>query len=79
MKLGSILHLENNKKYKVKKKIDYAEEFTLPCVKNALGLEWDDKYIRHSKTDFTKLADGKLDVKEYVRQYVWWYYGIKSI
>lgn len=52
------------------------EMFVYPFVKNALELKWEDKVIRKNNVSllFARLAGGSLDIREYVRQYVWWKY-----
>ncbi len=41
-----------------------------PCVKEALELEWDIENIRNN--DSKKLISGKMDMKEYIREYIFW-------
>lgn len=56
--------------------LGWREQFVWPCVRKALGLQWEDQYVRNNgKYPYIKLADGQLDIDEYIRQYVFWQYG----
>ena len=50
------------------------EDPVYPQVKRVLGLEWDQEWIRD--TDYSKKIDNKMDFKEYIREYLWWCYGM---
>jgi hypothetical protein len=52
---------------------DGREIFIYNCVKEALGLEFEEKYIRvHSNT---QIRDKYMDLHEYIDEYVEWCYG----
>lgn len=48
------------------------EEFVLPEVKSALGLEWNEVYIREHPTG-KKMCE-HMTFEEYVNEYIWWCY-----
>lgn len=52
--------------------MDMYEEFVYPCVANVLSLKWSQKEIRKSK--IARKIAMKMDMEEYVREYVWWCY-----
>ena len=52
--------------------MDAHEEFVYPCVSKALSLNWKQEEIRKS-TDAKKIED-IMDLKEYVKEYIWWCY-----
>ncbi len=44
-----------------------------PCVKEALGLEWDTKAIRNNNQH--RLMPGTMDMIQYIKEYIFWNYG----
>lgn len=58
---------------------EMVEMFVLPAVKKALGLTFEQKYVRtHNRLNWPnrdKLGDGRLDLEGYIREYVFWKYG----
>ena len=44
-----------------------------PCVKEALGLEWDTKTIRNN--DQHRLMPGAMDMLQYIKEYIFWNYS----
>lgn len=58
---------------------EYQEMFVMPWVKAALGLKFDEKYIRTnlktSQETGNKLTDGSMDLREYIREYIYWKFG----
>lgn len=55
--------------------MNWEESFIFPCVKEALGLKYEETYIRKSRTVDTVFSEKKMDLDEYIREYVWWFYG----
>lgn len=49
------------------------EEPVYPCIIRVLGLQWGNDNLRK---DGYKLTDGKMDFKEYYREYLYWSFGI---
>lgn len=49
--------------------MDEYEELLYPCVSKALGLNWDQKYLRQHS--LRKLCE-KMDAEEYIKEYIWW-------
>ena len=49
------------------------EEPVYPCIIRVLGLQWGNDNLRK---DGYKLTDGKVDFKEYYREYLYWSFGI---
>lgn len=43
-----------------------------PCVKKALGLEWDIRNIRNNAEH--RLTSGRMDMAKYVQEYIYWNY-----
>lgn len=41
-----------------------------PCVRKALDIKWNKEYIREGI--YGKRATDKMDLKEYIREYIWW-------
>ena len=56
--------------------MNWEESFIFPYVKQALELSWDEKYIREEGNgeDYV-ISGGKMDLDEYIREYIWWFYG----
>lgn len=77
-RLGDVLELEKNNIIDLDTDMGWREQFVYPFVKNALKLEWEDIIIRKNNYSMhrDKLGTPYLDLKEYVRQYVWWEYSI---
>lgn len=44
------------------------------CIKEVLKLEWCSESLRN-KYNFILGEDEKMDLREYVREYIWWNYG----
>lgn len=49
------------------------------CIKEALKIEWTSKYLRKKKPNVEHFVLGggnlKMDLQEYIKEYIWWYYG----
>lgn len=54
--------------------LDMHEEPVYPVVKKALGMKWDDGYIR--KGVLGKKAGSKMDFRVYIEEYLWWCFGM---
>lgn len=52
-----------------------------PCIKKALKLEWDVSSLRKKMKGIQRfvLDDKEMNLTEYIREYVWWNYGIDII
>lgn len=74
-RLGKYLGLEG-KTENVKEDLGYAECFVWPFVQNALGIHWSEEYVRRDNSSWywTKFIGASLDVREYIREYIWWKY-----
>lgn len=57
--------------------LNWLEGFVLPTVKEALGCTFVEKYIRNDKNNFLHLSNKKLDLDEYIREYIYWTYDDK--
>lgn len=71
-RLGRYLGLEG-KVGNIKEDLGAVEGFVWPFVKNALGLRWSQRHVRRNNVSlsWTKLAGESLDIREYIREYVW--------
>lgn len=54
--------------------LDGHEEPVYPCVTKTLGLMWRSEFIRESK--IAKKMVPKMDFEEYIKEYLWWCYGM---
>ena len=54
------------------KTMDNHEEIIYPCVIKALSLNWKQTELRKSR--FAKKLKAKMDIREYVKEYIWWNY-----
>ena len=72
-RLGNIMGLPDNSKGDL---IDmrWQEAFVYPFVQNALELHWSDSVVRKNNISIIcdKLSGGGLDLRIYIRQYIWW-------
>lgn len=80
---GEILKLLNISEHEIEE-IDFSFGATeMPiykCVRKALGLEYDNKYIRNwYPLERAKLTEEKMDLEEYVREYCYWCYDYLSL
>lgn len=57
----------------IEKGLNEVEVPIYPCVKNQLGLLWEEKYVRVNSTK--KLKNGNMDLEEYVKEYIYWCYN----
>lgn len=74
--LGEILQLEDAFETIIQKKYDETEEMVHPSVRKALGISWRETYIRLSEGKDNKLNSKKnMDTREYICQYIYWWYG----
>lgn len=50
------------------------------CIRNTLKLEWNNFYLRRSVGNIQPfvLQEKDMDLGEYVREYIWWHYGIDA-
>lgn len=55
--------------------LNWEESFTFPYVKKALGIRYEETYIRESGKKEIVFNRKKMDLDEYIREYVWWFYG----
>lgn len=62
-------------KQKLKYPLNWEESFTFPYVKAALGIKYEETYIRDQGTVDIILNSKKMDLEEYIREYIWWFYG----
>lgn len=75
--LGHLLELEDADDVIISKVYDETEEFVPISVKQALQLEWDDMIIRNNYIGGNKLVvDKPMDIKEYVKEYLYWWHDI---
>ena len=80
IRLGKVLGLEQMKDLAIEYDYEVDEHYTMPCIRDALGMEWEEDLVRvhtmtYRKPGYNKLCDGKMDVNEYVREYVYWKFG----
>lgn len=70
--LGKCIGLEG-KTENIKEDLGAKECFVWPFVKNALGLHWSQHHVRRNNASlhWTKLVGESLDIREYVREYIW--------
>ena len=52
--------------------MDNHEEIIYPCVAKTLSLTWKQTELRKSR--FAKKINPKMDIREYVKEYIWWNY-----
>lgn len=77
-RMGAYLKLDDAQEIKIEGRLDLVENFVLPCVKKALDLKWDEqKVIRTTNKLTNKLYGSTMDLDEYIRQYIWWFYEKK--
>ncbi len=57
--------------------ICYHEDPVYPQVKRVLGLNWEKKYIR--ETDISKKIRDRMDMEEYIREYLYWCYSMDHL
>lgn len=50
--------------------ISEEEMLIYPCVKRALGIQWDIEYIRNNPIH--RLTSGKMDMLQYIKEYIYW-------
>lgn len=78
-RVGEALGLADAREIQVDMDYEMVEMFVLPAVKKALGLTFEQKYVRtHNRLNWPnrdKLGDGRLDLEGYIREYVFWKYG----
>lgn len=55
--------------------LNWEESFTFPYVKKALGIQYEETYIRETGKKEIIFNRKKMDLEEYIREYVWWFYG----
>lgn len=55
--------------------LNWDEVFTLPCVKKALNLQYEEEFVRDKGEWVVSLYNEKMDIDEYIRQYVFWNFG----
>ncbi len=60
---------------KVEYPMNWEEAFTLPYVKKALGIRYEETYIRETGNKEIVFNRNKMDLDEYLREYIWWFYG----
>lgn len=53
-------------------KLNMFEEFVFPYIQEALGLIYEEKYVRDRYSEFDCR---EMDIDEYIREYIWWFYG----
>lgn len=70
----SALGVEDTKEISCTDRLCYHEDPIYPCVMKALGLKWEQRWIRD--TEISKKIKSRMDFKEYVREYLFWCYGI---
>lgn len=58
---------------KVEYLLNWNEMFTFSCVKKALGLTYEEKYIRKGRD---LLWGTEMDIDEYIREYAWRFYDV---
>ena len=54
------------------KSLDYHEVPIYPYIRKTLGMMWDEKNIR--KNSEAIKGTSKMDIQEYIREYIWWCY-----
>ena len=64
--------LDIQDKIKSNKVLDYHEVPIYPWISKTLGIKWKEEYIRVNSAAI-KCGD-KMDIKEYIREYIWWCY-----
>lgn len=57
-----------------KQKLDRNEMPIYPMVRKVLGLKWEAQFIRCGRAG--RKASDSMDFDEYIREYLWWCYGI---
>lgn len=55
--------------------LDVHEEPVYPVVRKVLKMDWSDGLLRKSIAG--KKAGGEMNFEEYIKEYLWWCYGIK--
>lgn len=48
------------------------------CIRKALNIEWADTYFRKKSSSASRFVLGgtlEMDLEEYIKEYIWWYYG----
>lgn len=60
---------------KVEYPLNWEESFTFPYVKKALGIQYEETYIRETGKKEIIFHRKKMDLDEYLREYVWWFFG----
>lgn len=71
-----ILGINGNEISEVEAHLAYQEMPTYQCVKEALGLNYETKHIRHRGAwEQSKLTPKDMDLTEYCREYCYWCYG----
>ena len=75
-KLGQKMELDDWNTVLLDSDLGWREQIVWPCVKKALGLQWEDSTVRNNgKHFFMRLSDGQLSIDEYIRQYIYWQHG----
>ena len=78
-RIGKVLHLRDIEDIGLDFDYEYYETFVMGWVKDALGLKFSDEFVRSNnrlgRPNRNKLGDGPIDLREYVREYVYWKFG----
>ena len=78
-RIADVLMLKNTENIFIEEDYEMVESFVMPWVKKVLGLRFKEEYVRtNSRINWegnARLKDGKMDLREYIREYVYWKYG----
>lgn len=44
-------------------------------IRKILGIQWQTSYLRNKGKPYFVLSGAKMDLREYIREYIWWCYG----
>lgn len=68
-----LLDIDQNEVYEIGERIATSELPVYKCVKEALGLKYEQEYIREVPSwEQSKLISGNMELKEYCREYCYW-------
>lgn len=68
-----ILGIDKREVHEIGERVATSEIPIYRCVKEALGLEYEQKYVRKVPSwEQSKLVSGNMDLKEYCREYCYW-------
>lgn len=78
-RIGKTLGLRDILEIQLDNDYEMVEMYVMPWVKDALGLKFSEKYVRSNNRlnlpNRNKLGDGRMGLREYIREYVYWKFG----